>query len=247
MKIASSSASFARMLARGELTQLEWLDLCASELDLDGVLFDTRHFARTDADYLAQLKKTAVDLGLAVAGLVAPDLPSAGEAPFEIALALGAPIVVADAPPAADDPAAWSAFTAALKPAVNVGKRLNVTVAVRNGSSTLCASAADCKRLAKDVDSAWLRFATDATAFGALDKIEELATKTVLATHAIENLETFARDDDAEARRLLDALRGFRGFVAVDRGDADGERDTFHRAIGRLRGLLARIELETLA
>jgi len=235
------------MLARGELTQLEWLDLCASELDLDGVLFDTRHFARTDADYLAQLKKTAVDLGLAVAGLVAPDLPSAGEAPFEMALALGAPIVVADAPPAADDPAAWSTFAAALKPAVYVGKRLNVTVAVRNGPSTLCASAADCKRLAKDIDSAWLRFATDATAFGTLDKIEELVTKTVLATHAIENLETFARDDDAEARRLLDALRGFRGFVAVDRGDADGERDAFHRAIGRLRGLLARIELETLA
>jgi hypothetical protein len=247
MKIASSSASFARMLARGELTQLEWLDLCAAELELDGVLFDTRHFARTDADYLAQLKKTAVDLGLTVAGLVAPDLPSAGEAPLEMALALGAPIVVADTPPAAGDPAAWSAFTAALKPAVAAGKRLNVTIAVRNGPSTLCASAADCKRLAKDIDSAWLRFATDATAFGVLDKIEELGTKTVLATHAIENLETFARDDDPEARRLLEGLRGFRGFVAVDRGDADGARDAFHRAIGRLRALLARIELKALA
>src|ERR1700688_4219930 len=183
MKIASSSASFARMLARGELTQLEWLDLCAAELELDGVLFDARHFARSDADYLAQLKKTAVDLGLTVAGLVAPDLPNAGDAPFEMAFALGAPIVVADAPPATGDPGAWSAFTAALKPAVAAGKRLNVTVALRNGPSTLCASAADCKRLAKDIDSAWLRFATDATAFGALEKIEELPTKTVLATH----------------------------------------------------------------
>jgi len=74
------------MLARGELTQLEWLDLCASELDLDGVLFDTRHFARTDADYLAQLKKTAVDLGLTVTGLVA-----LGSVPFSY---LGARIAI---------------------------------------------------------------------------------------------------------------------------------------------------------
>ncbi|MBD5634860.1 MAG: hypothetical protein IAI49_10310, partial [Candidatus Eremiobacteraeota bacterium] len=73
MKIACSSASFAQEIRRGDLTQLDWLDLCANELELDGVVFDADHFPRTDADYLAQMKKAAADLGLTVAALAAGD------------------------------------------------------------------------------------------------------------------------------------------------------------------------------
>ena len=57
MKIAASSASFATDLAEGALTHLEWLDLCAAELELDGVLLDLAHFPRLDDDYLAQARK----------------------------------------------------------------------------------------------------------------------------------------------------------------------------------------------
>jgi sugar phosphate isomerase/epimerase len=238
MKIASSSASFAGMLERGELTQLEWLDLSAAELELDGVLFDLRHFARTDGEYLAQLKKTATDLGLGVAGLVAAE-PAGGEAALDIATALGAPLVIVDAPHLGDDPAAPGAFVAALKPVVASGKRLNVTIALRNAPGTLCASASDCKRLAKEIDSAWLRFATDATAFGAFEQLGDLAAKTVIAFHTIGDVPAFATVDDPEARRLVDALRGFRGFVVLDRTAESGERDAFHRALGRMRALLA--------
>src|SRR5579862_7300506 len=69
MKLAVSSTSFADDFAGGALTQLEWLDLCAAELEADGVVFELRHFPRTDAEYVAQLKKMAVDLGLTVAAL----------------------------------------------------------------------------------------------------------------------------------------------------------------------------------
>ena len=68
MKIACSTASFERALAEKSLTQLEWLDLCANELEVEGVVFDARHFLRTDDEYLAQLKKLCVDVGLTVAG-----------------------------------------------------------------------------------------------------------------------------------------------------------------------------------
>lgn len=223
------------MLTRGELTQLEWLDLCASELELDGVLFDMRHFARSDADYLAQLKKTATDLGLTVAGLATE--PPAGESALEIASVLGAPLVVLGAPPHSDDPAAWNALVAALRPVVASAKRLNVTLAIRNAPASLCASTADCKQLAKDVDSAWLRFATDATAFGTSERLDDVAPKTVIAIHIVDDLETFATANDPVARRLVDALRGFRGFVVIDRAVENGARDAFHRAIGRLRAL----------
>jgi sugar phosphate isomerase/epimerase len=239
MKIASSSASFSGMLERGELTQLEWLDLCAAELELDGILFDVRHFARTDGEYLAQLKKTATDLGLSVAGLVAAE-PAGGETALNVATSLGAPLVVVDAPQLGDDPAAPGAFVAALKPVVASGKRLNVTIALRNAPGTLCASASDCKRLAKEIDSAWLRFATDAGAFGTFEQLGDIAVKTVIATHTIGDVRAFATQDDGEARRVVDALRGFRGFVVFDRAAETVERDAFHRALGRMRALLAR-------
>ena len=103
MKFASSSGSFAGAIASGDLTQLEWLDLCAAELELDGVLFDARHFPRTDADYFAQLKKTAVDLGLTVAGLAFEGLLDDAAAWLEAAVALGAPLLVVQAPAASAD------------------------------------------------------------------------------------------------------------------------------------------------
>jgi hypothetical protein len=245
MKIASSSASFAAALADGSLNQLEWLDLCAAELELDGVLFDRRHFPRDDADYLAELKKMAVDLGLSVAGLFAGDLlADGGTRRLDEAAALGAPLVVFDAPPASDAETAWSAFTEALKPLTMAAKRANIVLALRNGPASLCAKVADCKRLAKDIDSAWLRFALDATTLGAFERTDALLEKTVIATHAIGNTATFARDDDPEARALLASLAGFRGFVVVDRGAGGGERDAYHHAILRLRALAARSAIE---
>jgi len=55
MRIAVSSSTFRRPLAAGELTQLEWLERCASQLDADGVLADLADFPRTDLEYTAQL------------------------------------------------------------------------------------------------------------------------------------------------------------------------------------------------
>jgi hypothetical protein len=238
MKIASSSASFDRALAARELTQLEWLDLCAAELELDGVVFDAAHFPRIDADYLAQLKKTAVDLGLTVAGLHAPDLLAAdGTRWLDVADALGSPLAIFEAPKASDEPAAWTEFSATLKPLAGAAKRANVTLALRNDRATLCASIADCKRIAKDIDSAWLRFALAAGTLGALDRSDDLVPKTVIATHRVAQVTTFALGDDPQARDLIEALHGFRGFVTIDRGDDSGARDAFHAALERFRAL----------
>ena len=74
MKIAVSSAAFAAAFTAGTTTQLEWLDACANELEVDGVVFALADFPRTDAEYLAQLKKSATDLGLTVAGRRALDV-----------------------------------------------------------------------------------------------------------------------------------------------------------------------------
>ena len=69
MKLACASGLLHRAIEHGELTQLEFLDLCARELACDGVVLDVRHFPRTDDDYLAQVKKMAADRGLTIAAL----------------------------------------------------------------------------------------------------------------------------------------------------------------------------------
>jgi sugar phosphate isomerase/epimerase len=250
MKIASSSASFAREIDRGDLTQLEWLDLCANELELDGIVFDIAQFPRLDAEYLAHAKKVTTDLGLSVAGLsiagafdvdaadAAGAASSATERALEVALALGAPLLIVGAPHAAEDANAWGAFTDAVKTLAGEAKRANVTLALRNAADTLCATTADLRRTAKDVDSAWLRFALDAGSLGTADDSDGVLPKTAIATFAVADPETFATAGDRDARDLIERLRRFRGFVSID---ATGERTptAFHDALERFAVLRA--------
>jgi hypothetical protein len=238
MKIACSSVSFARALAEGKLTQLEWLDLCANELEVDGAVFDTAQFPRQDDEYLSQLKKQAADLGLTVAAVSSETaLSGSGIACLEIASRMGAPLVAGKAPPASDDPAAWGHFCEALRVLAGAAKAANITLGVRNAPGTLCASVADLRRLAKDVDSAWLRFAPEPASFGATDDAGELLAKSVIAFATIEQLETFALAGDRAAAGLVSALARFRAFIVLDSTDLAAPRDAYHRALERFAAL----------
>jgi hypothetical protein len=239
MKVACSSASFARALEAGELTQLEWLDLAANELEADGVVFEARHFPRFDDDYVAQVKKTCVDLGLSVAALADDSAFGEGAArAIALAVSLGAPLVVARAPAASDDPNGWNAFVAAGKGAASEAKRANVTLALRDAPQTLVAGIADAKRLAKDVDSAWIRFAPEVGSRDA-EALDTALAKSVIAYHTVRELSSFATDGDAEATRLIAELRRFRGFVVLERVEDGGPRDAFHLALERFASLRA--------
>ncbi len=234
MKIACSSASFAHEFGRGELTLLDWLDVAANELELDGVVFDTTHFARNDGEYLAQMKKAAADLGLTVAALAAPDAlatPEGAGSALDAALALGAPLMLVRAPAGVDE-ASWGTFAATLKTATGLAKRANVTLGVRNAPGTLCATASDLRRIAKDVDSAWLRFALDLTDLGSPDDVHDLLAKTVVVTYEIALSRDFASPADRNASALIERLVRFRGFLCLD--TAEPARDgSFHAAIER--------------
>ncbi len=240
MKIACSSASFRERLAEGTLSQLEWLDVCANELELDGVVFESEHFPRTDGDYLAQLKKVATDLGLTVAAFAADDAFTGNyEQRLEMAEALGAPLVIARAPSASTEAQAWGSFTDAAKDAARAAKRANVTLAVRSARGTLCESNADLKRLAKDVDSAWLRFAWDALAASA-GSATTIARKDVIATYEISGVERFATTANDDAERLNASLARFRGFIVLDASRSNAPRAAYHAALARFAELRAR-------
>jgi hypothetical protein len=216
MKLACSSTAFDNLLRSGELTQLEWVDLCAHELAADGVVFDVRHFPRTDSDYLAQVKKMAADLGLTVAAFRDDGFFTADEAAMEqsltSALALGSPLLAAPLP--AETSASWSEVQARLGSATSLAKRLNVTLALRNAPGTFAATSHDMKRASKEADSAWLRYGPDFDALDAASDASALAAKAVLA---------WARADAQAAamQALADTLGAYCGFVALDApGDA---------------------------
>lgn len=239
MKTATSSASFSSAFEAGTLTQLEWLDICANELEVDGVVFDARDFPRDDAEYLAQLKKLSTDLGLTVAAL---EIGQAAETErfLPIAIALGAPLLLIRAPRRSDETQAWGDFAAAVKTMAGNAKRANVTLAFRAFPQTLCENAADCKRLAKDVDSAWLRFAAPTSGPEAAGESRALLPKSVIAVHAIVDIDRFAQTSDEEAALLIASLARFRGFVVVEHEVTSADRAVYHDAVARFASLRAK-------
>lgn len=222
------------------MTQLEWLDIAANELEVDAVVFASEQFARTDAEHCAQLKKVATDLGLAVAAIDAAELLSdGGESWLDVATMLGAPIAIVRAPVASDDPSAWSAFVDRLKTRAREAKRANVTLALRNVPGTIIASIDDAKRVAKDVDSAWLRFEIDVSTAGSHGDVSSLLEDAVVVAYGIASIACFATVDDDDAPTLIRELKRFRGCVVLEASDS-GERGAFHDALARFATLRAR-------
>jgi hypothetical protein len=172
VRIAVSSSTFRRPLAAGELTQLEWLERSASVLGADGVLAAVEDFPRRDGEYVAQLRKVAVDLGVVPFGLDAPGLlERAGaeqrEPVFALASGFGALVVRTTLPPPGEvPPATFVEAVAAAKALSRQAKAANVTVLVGAAPGTIGEDLAGVKHLLKDVDGAWLRAAPPAVRAG---------------------------------------------------------------------------------
>ncbi|MGH8165326.1 MAG: hypothetical protein ACREP1_13425, partial [Rhodanobacteraceae bacterium] len=119
---------------------------------------------------------------------------------FELAVSIGAPLLCSQLE--LETSSSWSAALQRIGAATALAKRRNVTLAVRNAPRTFAASVHDMKRLSKEADSAWLRFAPDLDAFDRSDEPESLLAKSVLLWQTSVSIPA--------------AARAFRGFVAVD-------------------------------
>ena len=229
MKLACASGAVHREIESGELTQLEFLDLCARELGCDGVVLDVRHFPRPDDDYLAQIKKMATDWGLSIAALSDSSFfcsePEHVTKVLSDAALLGAPVIAA--PLALQTECSWSEQLERLAFATSLAKRLNVTLALRNAPNTFAAGTQDCKRVVKETDSAWLRYGPDPR--GARCRQRPASSR---AKHRL-TVERAAHTDRANGRRRDARVRSFsrirrhrRGVGRGNKGPACG-RDRF--------------------
>jgi sugar phosphate isomerase/epimerase len=215
MKLCASSRSFANALSGGALTQLEWIDECCAQGGLDGVDFAVEHFPRRDDEYLAQIKKLAVDRCLTIAAINTATAFGAGEidtqidelkAGLDVADRIGAPLLRFSCGASGGSPGvAWRELIRGLKAVSEHAKACNVTLAVQPREGMLVAAEADVKRAFKECDSAWLRLSAPATV-----PWEVSARDAVFMTAA-------------PAGSDLGAMLRFRGFVSLE--DESGALD----------------------
>jgi hypothetical protein len=203
-------------------------------------VLDVGHFPRSDDDYLAQLKKMATDRGLCVAALSDALFFGATEdrmrETLRKAVVLGAPIVAS--PLARETEMTWSDQLARLGVAVSLAKGCNVTLAVRNAAYTFAATTHDCKRVAKEGDSAWLRFGPEPRAFDAASEPPALAANSVLL---------WSNVGDETERSIGDVIRGFgsfRGPLVLDEPSGDAAAHDLVSAMRSWRIALASLTLD---
>lgn len=224
MKLSCSSHAFHRAIERGDLTHPEFLDLCAGELACDAVVLDVRHFPRNDGEYLAQVKKTSADRGLTIAALSAPDFFASDDAAMrqtlQHAVDLGAPLLSAQLSLQTTRP--WSDQLERLSAATALAKSANVTLALRNAPGTFAQSVHDCKRVAKEADSAWLRFGPDPGALPTVDDARDLAPNSVLL---------WCDAGVREPSGVLEGFPAFRAHVVLDRSPGDASVETMRQAL----------------
>ncbi|MHB8177602.1 MAG: hypothetical protein ACYDA5_00725 [Vulcanimicrobiaceae bacterium] len=239
MKLACASSAFDRALARGDLTQLEFLELSARSAAADGVVLDAGHFPRTDADYLAQVRKMAIDLGLDVAALRDDDFLKLDETAMQErlarAVAVGAPLLCVRL--ASETATSWGEQLRPLSLAARLAKAANVTLALRNVPGSHAADAQGLRHAAKDVDSAWLRFGVESAA---LDDPVAIAQKLVLLWQEL------SEDAETALSRLTGAMLEFRGYLALDARNGEATSASMATAVGAYRVALAQRLLAAL-
>lgn len=224
MRIAVSSTPFRRSFASGELTQLEWVERCAAVLAVDGVFPAVADFPRRDDDYVAQLRKVAIDVGVVPFGIDAPGIleepPDERERTLQLARTFGAALVRITLPPPGDvPPATFVETVGAAKALSRVAKALNVTLVAVARPGSLAEDLAAVKHLLKDVDSAWLRAAPAALEAADAGPKERYPAVTAAAT------------DDLGRVAAAAATR----WVLLDAADAQPPWEALGAAIRTLR------------
>lgn len=235
MKLACASGAFDRAIRSNELTQLEFLELCAHQLACDGVVLDARHFPRGDDDYLAQIKKLAADWGLSIAALNEARFFSAAPEEMEASLVrartLGAPLLAAPLGRLFDG--SWSDQLERLNAATSLAKVYNITLAVRNAPDTFAVGTHDYRRVAKEADSAWLRYGPELEGLEPGSDVSSLRGNTVLLWSDA------ATQNERSMRAVATTFQSFLGFLVLDDREGAARTEVIAAGIRQWRIMLA--------
>jgi hypothetical protein len=148
------------------------------------------------------------------------------------AVALGAPLVAA--PLARETECSWSEQLRRLGAATSLAKEHNVTLALQNAAHTFAAGTHDCKRVAKEADSAWLRYAPSPQELDAASDPSLLAPNAVLLWSELGSL------TPRSIARTFSAFPAFRGHVALDHASGGATPEGLRAGVRLWREALCR-------
>jgi sugar phosphate isomerase/epimerase len=260
MKLGCSSWSYHQAISEGRLDQLQWLRLCAEELELDGVELLDLHFPDTGLPYLRDLRRRAGELHLTISCVsVSNDFGrTSSEARgaevekvrrwLDIAHFLGAPVLRVFAgwlPPGEREAerrqSLWPEVVACLRESAAAAADLGVVLGLENHDRRgFVSRPEEIERCLREAASPWLRLCLDTGDLGDLPAIQ----RTV--RHAVHVHAKFYELDEQGAEQRLDwpgimaILREahYRGFLSIEYEGEEPAESALPRGVRYLRGLL---------
>lgn len=250
MKIGCSSWSYHKVMGEGKLDQRGWLKKCAEELEIDGVELLDVHFPCTDENYLKEVKKETIALGLTISCASASNHFTHPETEEEvkkvkkwvdIASYLGAPIlrIFAGAARELEEPGIREQVINCLKECASYAENKGIVLGLENHGGF---SADEVLRMLKDVDSAWLKLTLDTGNFPACPytSIEKTVREAAIVHAKFYEFDERGKEKRLDYERIISILRDahFRGYLSIEYEGPGDELIDVPRAVNELRRLL---------
>ena len=255
MRLACICGSFNRSFDSGAINQIRFLQHCATALRVQGVELQDIHFPETRLPYLRQVRRTAADLGLAIAAVGVHNDFGRADPTFrqseavkvkqwiEVAQELGVPLVrVFAGYPEGGRQERWPAMIATLQEVAACACRAGVRLGLENHNhGAFTPTAAEFLRVLREVDSPDLVPLIDTGNYTDGWPSLEATLPTVAHLHA-KFWEVNADGSDARVDygRIVPLLRaaGYHGWVTLEYEAEEPEATGIPRALAYLRRLL---------
>lgn len=236
MKIGCSSWSFHRSFEEGKVDQEKWIEVCADELELDGIELLDFHFPSKKDSEIKKIKKLAIDKGLTIScvsvsnnfGVLDEDKRRKEVKKVkewtEIAYKYGAPVLRvfggwrATAPWDSDrgkrvevtKKEIWPKVVKSMKECTKRAEDLGIILAVENHNDRgLISTPEDVLRLIKEVNSEWLMLNLDTGGYVHQPNYSGLKETIELAPHVhakFHDIDEKGRDLKLDYGKIFDIL-----------------------------------------
>ncbi|MBI2842427.1 MAG: sugar phosphate isomerase/epimerase [Armatimonadetes bacterium] len=234
MRLACNSYSFHKMFYREDINHFEWLELCAKQLEVDGVELVFDLLPSTEKAFLDETAKAAKDLGLEIC-CVSPGSNFGYRSQYEleadirsirrwidIACYLEAPMVriYAGAPYNGDKEGLWPQMIACLKEVTrHAGAQGRLLVLENSGKTTFAADSTDVKRIMRDVGSKALAPLLDTGNFyDGMTSVKEIAPMAGMVHAKFRNPREDGSDEKVDYEEIVPLLMnsGFDGYMSIE-------------------------------
>ena len=255
MKLGCICGCFNRAFDAGTMTQMGFLQHCGSVLRVRGVELQDIHFPETRSRYLAELRRAAADLGLAIIGVgVHNDFGRAAttwrqseiakvKQWIEVAEQLGAPQVrVFAGHPEGRETERWPAMIAALRDVAAFAAQAGLRLGLENHNhGAFTRTAADQLRVLHEVGHPALGHLLDTGNY--VDGWPSVERTVDLAVHVHAKFWSVAPDGaepSIDYPKLVERLRRRRydGWISFEYEAAEPEATGIPRALAYLRRLV---------